>query len=268
MDDINEKSSSSIKNITSSQNSLKTISLNFLNSNNYNLNDAQIFDNNKENSYYDKDLNEKIIKLFIGDHSLLPMKTIEKIAHCNFMNQHFKNKDYYNIKIIDEIIHNESSHVVAEFKDYLIKGDNSEFLMQFYKKKESFNLLPKIFECYISCSVIFPNYVILPESKYIYKNIKKKQRVIDIQQEQEDREENIKNGLYEQEKEPTIFTTQAFDSILNQTDTSGVKQFFDFSYDKSGESSSGMVKIMNNIENAEKKAVGNNSKKIKLIYVN
>ena len=91
--------------------------------------------------------------------------------------------------------------------------------MQFYKKKESFNLLPKIFECYISCSVIFPNYVILPESKYIYKNIKKKQRVIDIQQEQEDREENIKNGLYEQEKEPTIFTTQAFDSILNQTDT-------------------------------------------------
>ena len=264
MDDINEKSSSSIKNITSSQNSLKTISLNFLNSNNYNLNDAQIFDNNKENSYYDKDLNEKIIKLFIGDHPLLPMKTIEKIAHCNFMNQHFKNKDHYNIKVIDEIIHNESSHVVAEFKDYLIKGDNSEFLMQFYKKKESFNLLPKIFECYISCSVIFPNYVILPESKYIYKNIKKKQRVIDIQQEQEDREENIKNGLYEQEKEPTIFTTQAFDSILNQTDTSGVKQFFDISHDKSGECSSGMVKLMNNIENAEKKAGGNNSKKNKI----
>ena len=263
MDDINEKSSSSIKNITSSQNSLKTISLNFLNSNNYNLNEAQIFENNKENSYYDKDLNEKIIKLFIGDHPLLPMKTIEKIAHCNFMNQHYKNKDFYNIKVIDEIIHNESSHVVAEFKDYLIKGDNSEFLMQYYKKRESFNLLPKIFECYISCSVIFPNYVILPESKYIYKNIKKKQRVIDIQQEQEDREENIKNGLYEQEKEPTIFTTQAFDSILNQTDTSGVKQFFDISHGGSGDCSSGFIKLMNNIENAEKKA-GNNSKKNKI----
>ena len=258
-----ERTSSSVKNISSSQNTLKTISLNFLNSNNYNLNDAQIFENNKENSYYDKDLNEKIIKLFIGDHPLLPMKTIEKIAHCNFMNQHYKNKDYYNVKVIDEIIHNESTHVVAEFKDYLIKGDNSEFLMQYYKKKESFNLLPKIFECYISCSVIFPNYVILPESKYIYKNIKKKQRVIDIQQEQEDREENIKNGLYEQEKEPTIFTTQAFDSILNQTDTSGVKQFFDISHDKSGECSSGMVKLMTNIENAEKKA-GNNSKKNKI----
>ena len=262
MDDIDDKSSSSVKNISSSQNTLKTISLNFLNSNNYNLNDAQILENNKENSYYDKDLNEKIIKLFIGDHPLLPMKTIEKIAHCNFMNQHYKNKDFYNIKVIDEIIHNESSHVVAEFKDYLIKGDTSEFIMQYYRKKESLNLLPKIFECYISCSVIFPNYVILPESKYIYKNIKKKQRVIDIQQEQEDREENIKNGLYEQEKEPTIFTTQAFDSILNQTDTSGVKQFFDITFDKS-DCSNGVMKLMNTIEIAEKKA-GNNLKKNKI----
>jgi len=80
----------------------------------------------------------------------------------------------YNTKVIDQIIHNESTHVVAEFKEYLIKGDTSEFLMQYYKKKEIYNLLPKIFECYISCSVIFPNYVTLPESKYIYKNIKKK----------------------------------------------------------------------------------------------
>ena len=264
MDEINDKSSSSSqKNITSSQNTLKTISLNFINTNNYNLNDAQIFENNKENSYYDKDLNEKIIKLFIGDHPLLPMKTIEKIAHCNFMNQHYKNKEFYNIKVIDEIIHNESSHIVAEFKDYLIKGDTSEFIMKFYKKRESLNLLPKISECYINCSVIFPNYVILPESKYIYKNIKKKQRVIDIQQEQEEREENIKNGVYEQEKEPTIFTTQAFDSILNQTDTSGVKRFFDVSQEKSGECSSGMFKLMNNIETAEKKSV-NNSKKNKI----
>ena len=159
------------------------------------------------------------------------MKTIEKIAYCNFMNQHFKTKDFYNIKIIDEIIHNESSHIVAEFKDYLIKGDISEFLQQYYKKKESLNLLPKIYEYYISCSVIFPNYVILPESQYIYKNIQRKQRVIDIQQEQEDKEENIKNGLIEPEKEPTIFNTQAFDSILNQTDTSGVKLYFGISSD-------------------------------------
>ena len=266
MDDSHEKSSPSTSNIIpSSHNSIKSMSLNILSNNSFNLNDGKIIDN--ENIYSDKDLNEKIIKLLIGDHPLLPMKAIEKIAHCNFMNQHYKNKDFYNIKVIDEIIHNENSHIVAEFKDYLIKGDISEFLQQYYKKKESLNLLPKIYEYYISCSVIFPNYVILPESQYIYKNIQRKQRVIDIQQEQEDKEENIKNGLIEQEKEPTIFNTQAFDSILNQTDTSGIKQYFGISRDVSkGGGDEEMMKLLNNIDNAEKKTNlnNNNNKKHKI----
>ena len=259
MDDWHGKSSQTTSNIvTSSHNTLKSISLNILSSNSYNLNEGRILENNTENTFCDKELNEKIIKLLIGDHPLLPMKTIEKIAYCNFMNQHYKNKDYYNIKVIDEIIHNENSHIVAEFKDYLIKGDISEFLQKYYKKKESINLLPKIYEYYISCSVIFPNYVILPESQYIYKNIQRKQRVIDIQQEQEDKEENLKNGLIEQEKEPTIFTTQAFDSILNQTDTSGVKQYFGVSTEVSKEAGEHeMIKLVNNIENAEK--INNNN---------
>ena len=261
MDGSDEKSSSTSNILPSSHNTIKSISLNILSSNSYNLNEGRILENNDENSCCDKDLNEKIIKLLIGDHPLLPMKTIEKIAYCNFMNQHYKNKDFYNIKVIDEIIHNESSHIVAEFKDYLIKGDISEFLQQYYNKKESLNLLPKIYEYYISCSVIFPNYVILPESQYIYKNIQRKQRVIDIQQEQEDKEENIKNGVLEQEKEPTVFNTQAFDSILNQTDTSGVKQYFGMSPEVSkGGGESEMMKLVSTIEKAEKNIkVDNNS---------
>ena len=263
MDDSNEKSFPSTSNIIpSSHNTIKSISLNILSSNSYNLNEGRIIDNNNENSYCDKDLNEKIIKLLIGDHPLIPMRTIEKIAYCNFMNQHYKNEDFYNIKVIDEIIHNESSHIVAEFKDYLIKGDISEFLQQYYKKKESLNLLPKIYEYYISCSVIFPNYVILPESQFIYKNIQRKQRVIDIQQEQEDKEENIKNGYINQEKEPTIFNTQAFDSILNQTDTSGVKHYFGISSEVSkGGGDQEMLKLVNNIENVEKKIKTNTNNK-------
>ena len=264
MDDSNEKSSPSTSNIVpSSHNTINSLSINILSGNSYNLNEGRILENNNENSHCDKDLNEKIIKLLIGDHPLLPIKTIEKIAYCNFMNQHYKNKDFYNIKVIDEIIHNESSHIVAEFKDYLIKGDISEFLQQYYKKKESLNLLPKIYEYYISCSVIFPNYVILPESQYIYKNIQRKQRVIDIQQEQEDKEENVKNGLIEQEKEPTIFNTQAFDSILNQTDTSGAKLYFGLSTEVSkGCGDQEMLKLVNNIDNAEKKInLNTNNKK-------
>ena len=260
MDDSQQKSSSSTSNfIKSSHNSIKSLTLNILNSNSYDLKECKSKDN--ENIYSDKELNEKIIKLLIGDHPLLPMKAIKKIAHCNFMNQHYKTKDFYNIKVIDEIIHNENSHIVAEFKDYLIRGDISEFLQQYYKKKESLDLLPKIYDYYISCSVIFPNYVILPESQYIYKNIQRKQRVIDIQQEQEDKEENIKNGLIKQEKESTIFNTQAFDSILNQTDTSGIKQYFGLSKDLSkGGGENEMMKLLNNIESAEKKMNTNNKK--------
>ena len=181
----------------------------------------------KNQSKEDKNLNEKIVKLFIGNHPLITMKTIQKLIKLNFLNKYAKSELYYNSIIIDHIIHNEPGHIVAEFKDFLISGDINEFLQNYYKIKESKYLLPKIYEYYINCSVIFPNYVILPESQYIYKNIQKKQRVIDVMQEQEDKEENIKKGLIkEEEKVEDVFTTQILDSILNQTDTSGIKQYF------------------------------------------
>ena len=123
----------------------------------------------------------------------LSLINLEKIIYKKFKKTYSNNKDFYNIKVINEIICNESSHIVAMFKDYLINGDYSEFLQRFYKKYECYNNLPKIFEYYDSCSVIFPNYVILPESKYIYKNIQRKQRVIDNQQELEEKQEQLKN---------------------------------------------------------------------------
>ena len=118
---------------------------------------------------------------------------LEKLAYKNFKKTYSNDKDFYNVKVINEIICNESSHIVAIFKDYLINGDYSEFLQRYYKLYESYNTLPKIFEYYDSCSVIFPNYVTLPESKYIYKNIQRKQRVIDNQQELEEKQEQLKN---------------------------------------------------------------------------
>ena len=188
-------------------------------------------DKNEKGPKEKNNLNERIIKLFIGNHPLLSMKTIKNITHLHFSNKYLYNENYYNSIIIEHIIHNEPGHIVAEFKDFLIFGDINEFLQNYYKIKESKYILPKIFEYYINCSVIFPNYVVLPESQYIYKNIQKKQKVIDAQQEQEDKEENIKKGLVKQEKKEDIFTTQILDSILNQTDTSGIKQFFGVSTD-------------------------------------
>jgi hypothetical protein len=48
-------------------------------------------------------------------------------------NRVLKNKyktapDTYNVKVIDEIIYNESTRLVAVFKDFLLFDDSSEFL--------------------------------------------------------------------------------------------------------------------------------------------
>ena len=72
--------------------------------------------------------------------------------------------------------------MVAVFKDYLIFDDLSEFLKRPYEIDESFERLPKICEFYEKYSKVFPNYVNLPENKFMYKNIEKKQKIIDDKQ--------------------------------------------------------------------------------------
>ena len=89
----------------------------------------------------------------------------------------------YNVNIIDNIIYNEKSHIVAEFKDRLIIDDNGEFLKDFIK--ESDVRLPKLFEYYDLYSKIFPNYTTFYEGKYLYQNIQRKQRMIDLQEKLE-----------------------------------------------------------------------------------
>ena len=154
-------------------------------------------------------------------------KYIEKYIHKYFLSFYKNSKNDYNIRMIEDILNNESTHLVAEFKDYLIMGDITEFLQKSYTIEESKKYLPKIYDYYNSSSVIFPNYVILHESKYIYKNIRKKQKVIDNQQEQEEKKEKIKKGeIKNSENEKDFLTTKTFYSILNQTNTSNIKLFF------------------------------------------
>ena len=82
--------------------------------------------------------------------------------------------DFYNVKIVNDIIYNESTHVVAVFKDYLIYDDLSEFMKRYYDTGEAATRLPKVWEFYEKYSKVFPNYVNLPENKFMYKNIEKK----------------------------------------------------------------------------------------------
>ena len=105
-----------------------------------------------------------------------------KIEDCiihNLNKKYLTSKDYYNVKLIDNIIYNENTHIVSIFKDYLILDDVSEFLKRPYGLEESVGRLPKIYEFYEKFSKVFPNYVNLTESKYMFKNIERKQKMID-----------------------------------------------------------------------------------------
>ena len=101
------------------------------------------------------------------------------VIHENLNSKYLTSRDFYNVKIINDIIYNECTHIVSIFKDYLIYDDISEFLKRFYRQDETKTRLPKIFEFYDKYSKVFPNYVILGESKYMFKNIERKQRAID-----------------------------------------------------------------------------------------
>ena len=81
---------------------------------------------------------------------------------------------------------NAKYHIVSLFKDYLIFDELAEFFNEYNTKENSINKLKDLFSYYNESSFIFPNYTPLPESKYIYKNIIKKQRVIDEQENLEE----------------------------------------------------------------------------------
>ena len=196
----------------------------------------------KNNKFFDQQSRSKNINL------------LEKYIHRKFVKEYRHDKNFYNIKVIDDILCNENTHFVSEFKEYLLMGDDSEFLQKLYKLKQSYKYLPSIFQYYSSCSMIFPNYVIFPERKYIYKNIQRKQKLIDLLQEQDDKYSRIKKGEIKQDNNSLFFNTKEINSILQQTNTSNVNKLFGVDGKNNEEVNDTPNDIMNLIEAAEKES--------------
>ena len=125
----------------------------------------------------------------------------------------------YSLFCTNNLIFNEKCRLVARFKDYLVLDDSTEFLRRFYFKKELNSRLKKIYNFYESYCKIFPNYMILPESKFLYRNIRKKQKMIDafneIKKEEEENRKHLKLGLSDDNKKNAnvVFTKKIQDSI-------------------------------------------------------
>jgi len=132
--------------------------------------------------------------------------------------------------------------------------------------------LTKMFDFYNEFSRIFPNYTILEQSKYIYKNIQKKQKVLDNLEEEEEKAIKKKFNL-KTIKKIQIIDTENYESIMkvnitnesfieknidinNSKESKNSKKMLDKSYisnDNSVDSLIGLERIINDIEDVENK---------------
>ena len=113
-----------------------------------------------------------------------------------------------NIKGLTATILN-YSNIIAILLTFGLHEAYPFFLKKQYNKKEIKKSFPKILNFYKKYCKIYPNYIPLIESKYLYRNIKRKQKI--IYQLQEIKEEK-KLKTYS-----TIITSQALNSINENT---------------------------------------------------
>ena len=192
---------------------------------NYETKDKNI----KKNNLSTQDIIKKIFKKFNKKYNTMPKK--------------------YNLIIIDNIIFNDKSHIVSVFKDLLINHDFNDFLKRFYTREESDIRLPKYFEYYNLYSKIFPNYTSIPEGKYFYINIQKKQRMIDLQEDMEKEKSKEKKSkvVKKDVKEEKVFNTSVMNSILNRTNKEEMEMLFDIYFDNSSEEDIKFIKKINKL---------------------
>ena len=95
---------------------------------------------------------------------------------------------------------------------------------RYYTDEEFDERLPKIYEFYEKYSKVFPNYVTLPENKYMFKNIERKQKFIDDKQRAlegiaafKEKNRNTFSDLLAEDSEH-MFSSGFMDSILKQDD--------------------------------------------------
>ena len=159
------------------------------------------------------------------------MRYKENIIKWN-LEKYNSTKELYNKYQVQLFMENANTHLISTFKDYLFYDDFTEFFSKFYRKRESFELLGPLFAYYEKSSYIFPNYTVLNEGKYVYKNIIKKQLLIDYLEDIEIKKR--KNNLNRNKKDMTksnnnekIFDTQLYNNIIsNNGNNSNINLLF------------------------------------------
>ena len=125
---------------------------------------------------------------------------------------------------INNLMFNEKCRIVSRFKDFLIYDDDTEFCRTNYKKEKLRTTLIKIYNFYDKYNKVFPNYMILPENIYMYKNLRRKQKLIDINIEMIDKKNKVKdnNNNNENRKENIILFDEQVRANINRQNNSNI----------------------------------------------
>ena len=167
----------------------------------------------------DNNNNQNITEL---NTNFIYLDKLEERARNKLIKRYEQPSWFYNQKVINDILFNEKTHYVEMFKEYLLYEDYNEFLRQYYGKPILITKLQKILDFYEKYSKIFPNYTALRESKYFYKNIKRKQKVIN-QINENKRNENLEEDSDASYK-ITIFNSRVINSIYTGHNTININK--------------------------------------------
>ena len=127
----------------------------------------------------------------------------------------------YTLICVNNLMFNEKCRIVSIFKDYLIYDDDTEFFRTNYEKESLLNTQKKVYDFYDKYNKVFPNYMILPENVYMYKNLRKKQKMIDINNKiMLEKEKNEKKFIKGKKKENKIIFDEHVKENINRLSNS------------------------------------------------
>ena len=200
---------------------------------------------------------------------------IKNYLHSKLYRKYLITNDMNNSFLVEKIIFNEKCRLVAVFKEFLIFEDDFEFLKKYYKINSIIKKLKLFLEYYEKYSILFPNYSILPESKYIYKNIHKKQKMIQNMQLKEEKtikknEKLEKKKINDEDNNKDIFNSSIYNSILKCSENDCIS-IFDLSKKENKDEDNMSISLINDIirhidNNEKEKSRSKNNFKIKYEY--
>ena len=203
-------------------------------------------------------MKQTAIEVSINTNKIFYLNRLEKRAYHKFIKYYSKPSWFYNAKMINDILYNEKTHYVEMFKEYLLYEDYNEFLRQYYGKTLISIKLKKILNFYDKYSKIFPNYTSLRESKYIYKNIKRKQKIINQINEKKIKEQEISEDIDSSDNNnssysKTIFNTKVINLIYTEDNTLTINKNNEKKNLASNDDNKSLFDVINKISEYEKK---------------